>query len=120
MGVGKRIKKVWGELVQYRPSNDSVFLRPRGVDMVGWGAWPIFVTWKPNERDVTDIEKPCLFMYQPMFVHAFSTWWCHMLMSSLFYSSLNITPNFLIKVITSGVQLKRGVRNNGNMLFRSF
>jgi hypothetical protein len=34
LGVGKRIKKVWGELVQYRPSNEGVSLRPKGVAMV--------------------------------------------------------------------------------------
>jgi hypothetical protein len=28
LGVGKRMKKVWGELVGYRPSNEGVLLRP--------------------------------------------------------------------------------------------
>ena len=34
LGVGKRIKKVWGELVQYRLSNEGVLLQPRGVATV--------------------------------------------------------------------------------------
>ena len=28
LGVGKRMQKVWGELVGYRPSNEGVLLRP--------------------------------------------------------------------------------------------
>ena len=34
LGVGKRIKKVWGRLVGCRPSNEGVSLRPRGFVMV--------------------------------------------------------------------------------------
>jgi hypothetical protein len=34
LGVGKRMQKVWGEYVGFRPSNEGVLLRPRGVAMV--------------------------------------------------------------------------------------
>ena len=33
-GCWEENKKVWGELVQYRLSNEGVLLRPRGVAMV--------------------------------------------------------------------------------------
>jgi hypothetical protein len=116
LGVGRRVQKVWGRLVACRPNNEGVLLRPRGVVMVGWGVWPIFVTReKPSKRDVTNRHQKAMSVHVPTYVRScIFTWWCHMLMSSLFYSSLNITPNFLIKVIASGV------RNNGNMLFKSF
>ena len=104
MGVKKRMEKVWGELVVCRLRYQGVLLRPRGVVMVGWGVRPIFVTWKPNERDVTNRHRKAMSVHVPTYVRSciFNVVVSHADVIT-FYSSLNITPNFLIKVTASGV-----------------
>ena len=70
LGVGRRVQKVWGQLVACRPNNEGVLLRPRGVVMVGWGVRPIFVTWKPNERDVTNRHRKAMSVHAPTYVRS--------------------------------------------------
>ena len=70
LGVGRRVQKVWDQLVACRPKNEGVLLRPRGVVMVGWGVRPIFVTWKPNERDVTNRHQKAMSVHVPTYVRS--------------------------------------------------
>ena len=71
LGVGRRVQKVWGRLVACRPNNEGVLLRPRGVVMVGWGVWPIFVTCeKPNKRDVTNRHRKAMSVHVPTYVRS--------------------------------------------------
>jgi hypothetical protein len=70
LGVGRRVQKVWDRLVACRPNNEGVLLRPRGVVMVGWGVRPIFVTWKPNERDVTNRHRKAMSVHVPTYVRS--------------------------------------------------
>ena len=71
LGVGRRVQKVWGQLVACRPNNEGVLLRPRGVVMVGWGVWPIFVTReKPSKRDVTNRHRKAMSVHVPTYVRS--------------------------------------------------
>ena len=70
LGVGRRVQKVWDRLVACRPNNEGVLLRPRGIVMVGWGVRPIFVTWKPNERDVTNRHRKAMSVHVPTYVRS--------------------------------------------------